>query len=91
MTSDNDSAKSDSEKTYWLDKPGSVTLIYRSVWVVCGLLAVADFFYVRHPIFEFENFPVFYGLYGFIVCVGLVLGAKELRKILKRDEDYYDH
>ena len=91
MTSDNDSAKSDSEKTYWLDKPGNVTLVYRSVWVICALLAVADFFYAHHPIFEFEDFPVFYGLYGFIVCVGLVLGAKELRKILKRDEDYYDH
>ncbi len=90
MSSDSDSAKKDSEKTYWLDKPGSVTLVYRSIWVTCGLLAVADFFYAHHPIFEFENFPVFYGLYGFIVCVGLVLGAKELRKFLKRDEDYYD-
>ncbi|MCZ6447180.1 MAG: hypothetical protein O7F75_10640 [Alphaproteobacteria bacterium] len=77
-------------KKYWLDKPGSVTLVYRAVWVVCGLLAVADFFYAQHPVFEFESFPVFYGLFGFIVCVGLVLGAKELRKILKRAEDYYD-
>jgi hypothetical protein len=25
-----------------------------------------------------------------VVCVGLVLGAKELRKVLKRDESYYD-
>jgi hypothetical protein len=90
MTDNRDDTKNQDERTYWLDKPGSVTLIYRGVWVVCGLLAVADFFYAHHPVFEFENFPAFYGLYGFIVCVGLVLGAKELRKILKRDEDYYD-
>ena len=30
------------------------------------------------------------GIFGFVVCVGLVLGAKQLRKILKRDENYYD-
>ena len=90
MTDHSDNTKSDGEKTYWLDKPGSVTLVYRAVWVICGFLAVADFAYAHHPIFEFEHFPVFYGLFGFIVCVGLVLGAKELRKIIKRDEDYYD-
>jgi hypothetical protein len=32
----------------------------------------------------------FYGIFGFVACVGLVLGAKELRKILMRDETYYD-
>ena len=90
MTDHNDDAKNQDERTYWLDKPESVTLIYRGIWVVCGLLAVADFLYAHHPVFEFENFPVFYGLYGFIVCVGLVIGARELRKLLKRDEDYYD-
>ena len=90
MTDHSEDGKRQEEKTYWLDKPGSVTLVYRAVWAVCGLLAVADFFYAHHPVFKFESFPVFYGLYGFIVCVGLVLGAKELRKILKRDEDYYD-
>jgi hypothetical protein len=90
MTSDNDSARNDSEKTYWLDRPGNVTIVYRGIWTVCVLLAVAELFYEHHPVFDFENFPVFYGLFGFIVCFGLVLGAKELRKILKRDEDYYD-
>jgi hypothetical protein len=77
-------------KTYWLDKPSTVTILYGGVWVICALLALADFFYDHHPVFKFENFPVFYGLYGFIVCVGLVFAAKALRKVLKRDEDYYD-
>jgi hypothetical protein len=90
MTDHTESPQRHDEKTYWLDKPGSVTIIYRGVWGICALLALADFFYDHHSVFRFESFPVFYGLYGFIVCVGLVLGAKELRKILKRDEDYYD-
>ena len=78
------------EKPRWLDKPETVTKIYRGVWIVCGLLAAADLFYHKHTTMDIEAIPAFYGLYGFIVCIGLVLGAKELRKILKRDEDYYD-
>ncbi len=80
----------DNEKTYWLDKPRNVTRIYWGIWIVCALLASADFFYDKHAVFGIEEFPAFYGLYGFIVCFGLVLGAKELRKIIKRGEDYYD-
>jgi hypothetical protein len=78
------------EKSYWLDKPRSARTLYRGLWIVCALLAVADLTFDHHPVFQFEGFPVFYGLYGFIVCFGLVLAAKELRRILKRDEDYYD-
>jgi hypothetical protein len=32
----------------------------------------------------------FYGAYGFIGSVFLVLVAKQLRKLLKRPEGYYD-
>ena len=32
----------------------------------------------------------FYGFYGFIGCVFLVLAAAQLRKVLMRDEDYYE-
>lgn len=75
------------EQASWFERK----VIYRAAWVVCGLLAFADFFYHKHIVYKIEGFPGFYGLYGFIVCVGLVLGARGLRKVLKRDEDYYDH
>lgn len=78
------------EKQYWLDRKESVTLIYRGVWAICAMLAVADFVYHKHAVYGIEEIPVFYGIYGFVMCVALVLGAKELRKILKRGEDYYD-
>jgi hypothetical protein len=32
----------------------------------------------------------FYAIYGFVACVILVLVAKEMRKLVMRDEDYYD-
>lgn len=37
-----------------------------------------------------ERMPGFYAIYGFVGCVILVLVAKEMRKVVMRDEDYYD-
>lgn len=78
------------EKPYWLDRPGSVTKVFWAVVVVCAALLLLDFFYVKHAEFKMEYLFGFYGLYGFVCCVFLVLAAKELRKLLKRGEDYYD-
>ena len=75
---------------YWVDRKGRMTLLYRALWVVCAGFAAADFFFAHHPKFKIEGFPVFYGVFGFIVTIGLVMAARELRRIVKRDEDYYD-
>lgn len=77
-------------RSYWLDRPGSTDLVYRAVVAVCALLLSLDFFYVKHTELEIERHFGFYGIYGFVCCVFLVLAAKEVRKLLKRDEDYYD-
>ncbi len=77
-------------KKYWLDEKRNVAKIFWGLVLVCALLGVADFFYDKHGVFAMEDVPTFFGIFGFVVCVGLVLGAKELRKVLKRDEDYYD-
>ena len=42
-----------------------------------------------------ETLPAFYGLYGFVACVGLVYVSKWMRdwkgkKILMREEDYWE-
>ncbi len=79
------------EKSYWLDKPRSVRTLYRGLWIVCALLAVADLFYHRHTIFALEEMPAIYGIYGFICFFGIVIAGKFLRKIVGRKEDYYDH
>ena len=78
------------EKRYWLDDPKNVDKVYWSVIVVCALLFLLDAFYEKHPVFSMEKYFGFYGIFGFVACVGLVLAAKELRKLLMRREDYYD-
>lgn len=82
--------KTDDEKRYWLDNPKNVDKIFWAVCAACLLLFVADAFYAKYVHFSFENWFGFFGIFGFVACVALVLAAKELRKLLKRDEDYYD-
>lgn len=78
------------EKEYWLDKPKNIKLILRILYAICALLFAVDFIHHRHAIHSWEDIFGFYALYGFFGCVVLVLVAKEMRKILMRDEDYYE-
>ncbi len=78
------------EKPRWLDYQGNVNRIVYGLYAVCVLLAGVDLIYHRHAILSFEAWPGFYAWYGFLVCAGFVLAAKAMRKVLMRDEDYYD-
>jgi hypothetical protein len=78
------------ERRYWLDDPGNVTKLVWTLAAVCGALFFADALYQKHGPFAIEHVFGFFGLFGFIVCVGLVLAAKWMRTILMRPEDYYD-
>ncbi|TNE40057.1 MAG: hypothetical protein EP348_02755 [Alphaproteobacteria bacterium] len=83
-------------KKYWLDDPKNIDKIFYAVLIVCiaisipDIFALFDLFYHKHLEFQFEEIPNFYGFYGLISYIGLVLIAKQLRKVLMRDEDYYD-
>ena len=79
-----------SEKIYWLDKPKNISLIIWALVAVCVALFFIDGFYHKHAHFEIEHLFGFYGVYGFFVCIALVLVAKSLRTILMRPEQYYD-
>ena len=80
------------DKKYWLDDPRNIKKVVHALYAVCALLLVADFFYEKHAHFpiKFEEWFGFYGWFGFIAFVSLVLMAGVLRKLLKREEDYYD-
>ena len=90
MTENASKKENSPERRYWLDDPRNVTKIYRGLLVVCAGLFAADLLYDKHAKFAVEEWFGFYGLYGFVACVFLVLAAKQLRKLLMRSEDYYD-
>lgn len=89
MSENHDQPQEDGKK-YWLDDPKNVTRIFHGLIAVCVAVFAADFFYEKHPHFFFEYWFGFYAIFGFFAYAGIVLSAKQLRKLVKREEDYYD-
>lgn len=77
-------------RDYLFDKPRNVRRLFRTFYAACVILLTLDFILHRHATHAWEHLPGFYGLFGFTACVTLVLIAKQLRRMLKRPENYYD-
>jgi len=78
------------EKSRYFDKPENVKRVLRKFYVICGGLVLADFVIHRHVFHNWESLWGFYAVFGFVACVILVLVAKQMRKLIMRNEDYYD-
>jgi hypothetical protein len=78
------------EKRYWLDQPRNVDRLYYGLIVVCVLLVLSDLVYHKHPHFAWEDWFGFNAFLGFAAFFLIVLSGRPLRRILARDEDYYD-
>ena len=82
------------EKKRWLDDPANVKRFLYSFLIFSIFIAALDLVFVsheKHVEFDFEKIPVFFCLFGAGATLLLVLVSILLRKILMRDEDYYDH
>ena len=78
-------------KTYLFDNPRNVKILLRSFFASLGVLLLVEFTFHKHPHFDWEGWPEFYAVFGFVACVVLVVAAKYiLRPLMKRREDYYD-
>ena len=94
------------ESKYWLDEPANVKRVIKGFYFLCALIILIDLIFSlgwhKHAAFaeelslhSIETLPAFYGLYGFVACVGLVYVSKWMRdwkgkKILMREEDYWE-
>ena len=81
--------KAAGEAPGWVDNPSNVKKVVWAVYLISGAVLVIDPLVHKHGPFAIEHLWGFYGIYGFIGCVFLVLAAKEMRKFLIRSEDYY--
>jgi hypothetical protein len=68
----------------------TIRWILRIFYSICVLLVLADFVVHRHIVTAAEKIPAFYAFYGFVACVVLVLISTQIRKVLIREENYYD-
>ena len=82
--------KPEGEKERFLDRQENVDrLLWAFTVLGCAVLAV-DFFFHRHAYLSWEHVWGFYGLFGGVGIVVLVQAAKGLRRLVMRDEDYYE-
>lgn len=80
----------DPERRHIFDDPKNVRRLLNGLYAACALSVVAEFFIHRHAEHPWERLFGFYAIYGFVAIVILVLVAKELRRLVRRKEDYYD-
>ena len=59
-------------------------------YVLCAGLVVLDFFGLRHAENSLDGVYGFYAIYGFVACVVLVVVATAMRRLVMRDEDYFE-
>lgn len=77
-------------KRYWLDRPENVTKLYRGLWAIGIVLLLGELVVHKHEEIGFAGWFGYFAFFGFVACVALVLTAKQLRRVLKRPEDYYE-
>lgn len=83
------------EKRHVWDSRRNVRRLIQVFLGCCALLLLLDLVIHRHLTFHhgelgLEGWFGFYAVYGFVCCVTLVLVAKQMRKVVRRDEDYYE-
>ena len=67
-------------------------LLFLFLASIASILFAVDFFIPNNEAhFHYESYPAFYGVYGFVAFILLVLIAKYiLRPIVYRKEDFYE-
>ncbi len=73
----------------WVESPSAVNTAIKVLAALCGLLFLLDFVIHRHTYVPGEGMWGFYAFTGFIAFTLIVLGAKTLRTLILRDENYY--
>ena len=77
------------ENDAWLVRPATIKLLWRILWVVLALTVAAHFVIPVKGYFGIDGWYGFGAAFGFFCCLLMVLVAKTLGFLLKRDEDYY--
>ena len=73
----------------WLVRPSSIRLLWRIFWAVLALTVLAQAVVYVKGYFVVDGWIGFGAVFGFLSCLIMVVVAKVLGKVLKRDQDYY--
>jgi len=73
----------------WVDTSSGLNRLIIGLIVLCVFLFAMDFVWHRHVKVPGEEFYGFHAIAGFVSFTVIVLGAKTLRLLIRRDESYY--
>jgi len=80
----------DIEKTdHWLVRASTIRCLWGIFIVVLALTVLAQLVVPIKGYFGIDGWLAFGAIYGFLVCLAMVLFAKALGLLLKRPENYY--
>jgi hypothetical protein len=77
------------EDDAWLARPSTIRLLWRVFAVVLAASVAAQLLFKVKGYFAVDGWLGFGAVFGFLSCVAMVLFAKAMGWILKRDETYY--
>jgi hypothetical protein len=75
---------------HWLVRPATIKKLWWAFSIVLALTVIAQIFIYVKGYFGVDGWFGFGAAFGFLACLAMVLFAKVLGFVLKRDEDYYD-
>ena len=75
---------------HWLVRPTTIKRLWVVFAAILVALVAADFWLHGHPHFGIDGTFGFYAWYGLTTCIAMVLVAKALGLLIKRDDTYYD-
>lgn len=78
------------EPDHWLVRPATIRWIWRVSFVVLAVTVLLQLVIKVKGYFGPDGWLGFGAAFGFLSCLAMVLVAKGLGYLLKRDEDYYE-
>ena len=77
------------EPDHWLVRPATIRWIWRISIAVLAITVLLQLVIKVKGYFGVDGWLGFGAAFGFLSCLAMVLVAKGLGFVLKRDEDYY--
>ncbi|MCB1675644.1 MAG: hypothetical protein KDI01_05105 [Halioglobus sp.] len=78
------------QEDHWLVRPSTIVRLWVGFTAVLVLTVAAQFVYGVKGYFGVDGWFGFGAVFGFLACLLMVLLAKGLGWLIKRDERYYD-
>ena len=89
MNDSNDDVAPLAKHFLWVDTRSGLNRLIIGLLALCVILFAIDFIHHRHTKVPGEEFYGFHAIAGFVSFTVIVLGARALRVLIRRDESYY--